>query len=57
MTVTTAKNPSECTSGSCVSVAVVEALEYYSGIDPHDSEFRLYDVIDPDALETLFSYQ
>ncbi|RBI60149.1 hypothetical protein DMJ13_20820 [halophilic archaeon] len=26
-------------------------------MDPHDSEFRLYDLIDPDALDTLFSCQ
>ncbi|RBI62443.1 hypothetical protein DMJ13_11300 [halophilic archaeon] len=36
---------------------MVESLEQYSGIDPHDSEFRLYDVIDPDALDNLFNCQ
>ena len=57
MTATTATKQSNCTSGSCASVAVIEALEQDSGIDPRDSEFRLYDVIDPDALDTLFSCQ
>ncbi|RBI60135.1 hypothetical protein DMJ13_20210 [halophilic archaeon] len=26
-------------------------------MDPRDTEFRLYDVIDPDALNSLFSCQ
>ncbi|WP_433632889.1 HalOD1 output domain-containing protein [Halomicrococcus sp. NG-SE-24] len=53
----TAKKPLDCTYGSCASIAVIEALEQYNGVDPHDSEFRLYDVVDPDALDTLFSGQ
>lgn len=57
MTAITAKKQSDCEYSSCASVAVIDVLEQDSGIDPHDSEFRLYDVIDPDALNTLFSCQ
>ncbi|WP_433632547.1 HalOD1 output domain-containing protein [Halomicrococcus sp. NG-SE-24] len=57
MAATTANKPADCLYGSCASVALIEALEQYNGIDPHDSEFRLYGVIDPDALDTLFSGQ
>ena len=57
MTATTAKKRSSCTYGSCATVAVIEALEQYNGIDPHATEFRLYDLIDPDALNTLFTGQ
>ncbi|WP_433634646.1 HalOD1 output domain-containing protein [Halomicrococcus sp. NG-SE-24] len=48
---------SERTSSSRASSVVLEALSQYAGIDVDGSDFRLYDVIDPDALDSLFSHQ
>lgn len=36
------------------SVAVVSAVSSAVGIDPTDLDPPLYDVVDPDALDTLF---
>ncbi len=48
---------SERTSSSRASSVVLEALSQYAEIDVDGSDFRLYDVIDPDALDSLFSHQ
>lgn len=37
-----------------VSTAVVEAVAAEAGVDPRDLTPQLYDVVDPDALDTLF---
>ncbi|RBI58286.1 hypothetical protein DMJ13_27470 [halophilic archaeon] len=47
----------ERASSSRASSAVLEALAQHAGIDVDESDFRLYDVIDPDALDSLFSHQ
>ena len=45
---------SERASSPRASTVVLEALEQYAGIDPDESDFRLYDAVDPDALDSLF---
>ncbi|SEQ40490.1 HalOD1 output domain-containing protein [Natrinema salaciae] len=35
------------------SIAIVESVAAHEGVDPVDLEVPLYDVIDPDALDTL----
>lgn len=40
--------------GVPVSVRIVEAVAERNAVDPTDLEPRLHDVIDPDALDTLF---
>lgn len=42
-------------SGQTLSMAVVKAIAEREGIDPLDMDPPLYDVIDPDALNTLFA--
>lgn len=37
-----------------LSTAVVEAIAEHEGVDPLDLERPLYEVIDPDALDSLF---
>lgn len=37
------------------STAVVEAIAEHAGVDPADLELPLYEAIDPDALDALFS--
>lgn len=37
-----------------VSLAVIDAIAEHVGVDPVELEPRLYDVIDPDALDALF---
>lgn len=37
-----------------LSVAVVEAVARAIGVPPNDMATRLYDVVDPDALERVF---
>lgn len=39
------------------SIVVLETLAQYNSNDVDDLDFRLYDVIDPDALNKLFSHQ
>lgn len=39
-----------------LSVAIVETVAEYEGIDPMEAEFRLYDMLDPSALNTLFRF-
>lgn len=36
-----------------ISVEIVERIASLEGVDPTDLDVPLYDVIDPDALETL----
>jgi len=38
-----------------IGVAIARAVASVSGVDPLSLEPRLYDVIDPDAVETLLS--
>ncbi|RBI59926.1 hypothetical protein DMJ13_19680 [halophilic archaeon] len=42
-------------SGQTLSTAVVKAIAEREGIDPLDMDPPLYDVIDLDALNTLFA--
>jgi len=37
------------------SRAVVEAIAEHAGVDPADLELPLYEAVDPDALDALFS--
>lgn len=37
------------------STAIVEAIAEYKGIDPLELEQPLYEVVDPDALDVLFT--
>ena len=52
MTQTTTYRPS---SGEAVSTAVVTALARVKGVDPVDLDERLYDHVDPCALDQLFA--
>lgn len=42
-------------SGQTLSTAVVKAIAEREGVDPLEMDPPLYDVIDPDALNTLFT--
>ncbi|WP_458190783.1 HalOD1 output domain-containing protein [Haladaptatus sp. NG-WS-4] len=48
---------SSSTEHAQASTVVIEALREYDGIDVDDGEFRLYDFIEPDALDTIFSHR
>lgn len=37
-----------------LTTTVVHAISDVTGVDPTDAGFRLYDHVDPDALNTLF---
>ncbi|WP_436927181.1 HalOD1 output domain-containing protein [Halosimplex amylolyticum] len=41
--------------GTDLSVAVIESLAEAKGVTPIDIEQPLYDVVDPDALDRLFT--
>ncbi|WP_175424301.1 HalOD1 output domain-containing protein [Haladaptatus sp. W1] len=45
------------TGRSEASTVIIEALREYDGIDVERGEFRLYDFIDPDALNSIFSHR
>lgn len=45
----------EATTSENVSETVVRALADAKGVDPMELDVRLYDVIDPDALDALFA--
>lgn len=40
-----------------LSTAVITAVAEHEGVDPTELDSRLYEVIDPDALDALFSGQ
>ncbi|WP_227353748.1 HalOD1 output domain-containing protein [Haladaptatus salinisoli] len=40
--------------GQSLSTAILEAIEDQKGEDLTEADFRLYDDIDPDALDNLF---
>lgn len=40
-----------------LSIAVVEAVAEYENIDLMERKFRLYDSINPSALDTLFQFK
>jgi len=42
-------------TSEATSTAVVEAIAEHEGVDPADLELPLYQAIDPDALDALFS--
>lgn len=42
-------------ASEATSTAVVEAIAEREGVDPADLELPLYEAIDPDALDALFS--
>lgn len=42
-------------SDQSITVSVINAVASVSGVDPCALQPRLYDVIDPDALERLFT--
>lgn len=46
---------SDVPNESCITQAVVEAIAEAEGIDPLELAPPLYDVVDPDALENLFT--
>lgn len=39
-----------------LSVAIVEAVASMKDVDPVDVEFRLYDYLDPEALDDLYRH-
>ncbi|WP_458208074.1 HalOD1 output domain-containing protein [Haladaptatus sp. NG-SE-30] len=57
MTVENQRSMPSRTAHAQASVVVIDALQEYDGIDIDAGEFQLYDFIEPDALDAIFSHR